>query len=43
LEKSTLQIISYDLKENQTIYLDKAAEMSVILAGAKEFWKGSNK
>jgi putative selenate reductase len=42
LKNETLQIINYDLKENQTIYLDKAAEMSVILAGAKEFWTGSN-
>jgi putative selenate reductase len=43
LEAATLKVISYELKDDYTIYLDKAAEMSLILAGAKEFWTGSIK
>lgn len=43
LEAATLKVISSELKDDHAIYLDKAAEMSLILAGAKEFWTGSIK
>ncbi len=42
LEINTLKIIRIKLKDYDTIYLDKAAEMSVILKGANEFWTGLN-
>jgi putative selenate reductase len=43
LEAATFKIISSELMDDHTIYLDKATEMSLILAGAKEFWTGSIK
>jgi putative selenate reductase len=43
LETNTFKIISFDLQDEQTIHLVKAAEMSVVLSGAIEFWTGLNK
>lgn len=36
IEKNTFKVKSFKLKENQTLILNKAAEMSFILVGAKE-------
>jgi len=42
LEKGTFKIIHFELNGMKTINLKVAAEMSVILTGAKEFWNDKN-
>jgi putative selenate reductase len=42
LDSETFNVKEFEMGDQHTISLYKAAEMSLILAGAKEFWTGTN-